>query len=476
MLILNIITEFRIIYRNYWLAAITLLLLVLCLYAGWNGNNRVTEREENIVAAIDEMKTSDELMVARLDSLTSGQEINLASWQFPSVPTAVGDNNPRVAAFRPGQLSLIATGQSDMFNHYVKPTLTDDSFSIGFMELASPVSLLMGNFDLSFVLIYLLPLVIISFSYNILSSEKEQGSLLLIASSPLSLRLWLLQKVLTRFFIVNLLLSVCLWLTFLFNGVSIGKPFFVFLGQVWLYAAFWFILAYVLNLLGASSSNNAMYLIGSWIILVLAIPSLINQSANTVYPAPSRTLLINEMRTLQAEIDAEQDKILDSYLRNHPELITTREAEEGTAYLWWQRYFASKDLLLDEMSPLLAEYDQSLRKQQHWVNQFSFLSPSVLFQNNINYLAETSTAHYDVYRQSVLTFTEEWRSFFLPLIFKDVPFTKDMIAELPEFRFDKSEMTSPIATNLLILLGINISLMILSFTMNRRHRVERVMS
>lgn len=476
MLILNIITEFRIIYRNYWLAAITLLLLVLCLYAGWNGNNRVTLREENILAAIDEMKTSDELMIARLDSLTLGLEINLASWQYPSVPTATGDHYPRVAAFKPSQLSLISTGQSDMFNHYVKPTLTDDSFSIGFTELASPVSLLMGNFDLSFVLIFLLPLVIISFSYNILSSEKEQGSLLLIASSPRDIHLWLLQKVLTRFLIINLLLSVCLWLTFLFNGVTIEKPFFAFLVLVWVYSAFWFTLAYVVNLWGASSSNNAMYLIGSWIILVLAIPSLINQSANAVYPAPSRTLLINEMRTLQAEIDAEQDKILDSYLRNHPELITSREAEEGTAYLWWQRYFASKDLLLDKMSPLLAEYDESLRKQQRWVSKLSFLSPSVLFQNNLNYLAETSAVHYDVYRQSVLTFTEEWRNFFLPLIFQEKPFTKAMISKLPEFRFEKSEVISPVATNLLLLLGISIGLLFISFPVNKKRGVERLMT
>lgn len=476
MLILNIITEFRIIYRNYWLTAITFLLLILCLYAGWNGNNRVAQREENIAAAIEEMETSDELMVAYLDSLSLGLEINLASWQYPSAPTATGDNYPRVAAFKSSQLSLIATGQSDMFNHYVKPTLTDDSFSIGFTELASPVSLLMGNFDLSFVLIFLLPLVIISFSYNILSSEKEQGSLLLIAASPQDLRLWLLQKVLTRFLIINLLLSICLCLTFLVNGVSIGNQFFVFLSLVWVYSAFWFTLAYVVNLLGASSSNNAMYLIGLWIILVLAMPSLINQSANAVYPAPSRTLLINEMRTLQAEIDSEQDKILDSYLRNHPELITSRDADESTAYGWWQRYFASKDLLLDEMSPLLAEYDQSLRKQQRWINKFSFFSPSVLFQNSLNHLAETSAAHYDVYRQSVLAFTEEWRNFFVPLIFQEKPFTKNMISELPEFQFDKSQVSSPVILNLLVLATINIGLIFISFVVNKKRGVEKLMT
>ena len=474
MLRLNIKTELRTIFRNHWLAAITILLMTLCLYAGWNGQSHVDQRQQSIDAVKESMHKGDELLLARLDSLEQGFELNMPTWQYPNSPTATGNFNPRVAAFEPGTLSLVATGQSDMFNHYVKPTLTGDSFSIAFTELTSPVSLLMGNFDPAFVLVYLLPLVIISFCYNILSSEKEQGSLVLIASSPLSLRLWLLQKILIRFAVVALLLGLCLLLMLLFNGVSIDITTLQFILVVWLYTAFWFTLAYLVNLRGRTSARNAITMLGLWVALVLAIPSLISQTANALYPVPSRALLINEMRTLQAKLDKEQDKILDDYLRNHPELIT-RDADESTAYGWWQRYFASKDLLAQEMEPLIRNYDESLSKQQAWVDQLSFLSPAVLFQNNLNHMAQTSTAHYHAYRESVLGFSEEWREFFLPTVFQDQPFTKEMVAQFPAFRFNPAEIRSPLLMNSVILIGIMAGLMLAGFALNSAKQTEQLM-
>ncbi|MCE7995393.1 MAG: DUF3526 domain-containing protein [Roseivirga sp.] len=474
MLTLNIITELRTIFRNYWLAAITLILITICLYAGWNGQNHVNRHEDSIVAALEEMQSADELMAARLDSIDQGLEIGLPTWQYPNSPTATGDGAPRVAAFPPGNLALISTGQSDMFNHYVKPTLTGDSFSIGFTELSSPVSLLMGNFDPAFVLVYLLPLIIISFCYNILSSEKEHGSLVLVASSPLSVRHWLLQKIAVRFVVLILILTICLLLMLMMNGVMINTDALLMILMVWLYAAFWFAMAYFINLRGKSSARNAITLLGLWVALVLAIPSLISQSASTFYPVPSRALLVNEMRNIQAELDKQQNEILDDYLRNHPELIT-RDADESTAYGWWQRFFASKDLVSERMAPLLANYDQSLKKQQHWVNQLSFLSPAIVFRNSLDHMAETSTAHYDNYRQSVMTFADEWRDFFLPMVFQDKLFTKDMIAELPAFDMERSGLKSPVSTNATILLVMVAGLMLASLVMNRVGETEHLM-
>lgn len=474
MLSLNIITELRTIFRNYWLAAITILLITICLYAGWNGQNHVDRHKESITAALQEMQDSDELMVARLDSIDRGLKIDLPTWQYPSSPTATGDGAPRVAAFSPGNLALISTGQSDMFNHYVKPTLTGDSFSISFTELSSPVSLLMGNFDPAFVLVYLLPLIITSFCYNILSSEKEHGSLVLVASSPLSVRRWLLQKIAVRFVVLILLLTLCLLLMLMLNGVMINADALLLMIMVWLYAAFWFAMAYFINLRGKSSARNAITLLGLWVALVLAIPSLISQSASTFYPVPSRALLVNEMRTLQAELDKRQNEILDDYLRNHPELIT-RDADESTAYGWWQRFFASKELVSERMAPLLSNYDQSLKKQQHWVNRLSFLSPAIVFRNSLDHMAETSTEHYDTYRQSVMTFADEWRDFFLPMVFQDKPFTKEMMADLPAFQMERSDLKSPVSANAIILLVMITGLLLASFLLNRTGATEQLM-
>ena len=43
-------------------------------------------------------------------------------------------------------------------------------------DLNNPSNLLLGNIDFSFVLIFLFPLLIIAFTYNIISEEKESGT------------------------------------------------------------------------------------------------------------------------------------------------------------------------------------------------------------------------------------------------------------------------------------------------------------
>ncbi len=477
MFSLNIKTEIRNLFRNYWLSAITIILVALCLYSGWNGNRRVEKIGSSISNAKDEMRASDILLAARLDSLNQGYTLkDVPSWQSPHLATATGNYNPRVAALEPTNLTLIATGQSDMFNHYVKPTLNGDSFSIAFTEMTSPVSLLMGNFDPAFVLVYLLPLVIIAFCYNILSSEKEQGSLVLIASSPLSMRVWLLQKVLIRFFVLAILLLICLSGMLILNGAFNVADLLQLTGVTCLYAGFWFALAYFINLRGTSSAFNAISLLGLWVTFVLVIPSLLSQSASVLYPVPSRALLINEMRIEQASIDKEQDKILDNYLRNHPELIVNEEKDsgEGTAYGWWQNYFASKDILEERMTPLIKTYDESLANQQTWVNNLGFLSPTILFQNSLIDMAGTSTAHYNAYRSQVLAFSDEWKAFFLPLVFNDKPFEKGMLAELPEFQFNRSAINSPLFKNSILILASILVLVILSFVATGSVETERL--
>ena len=51
-------------------------------------------------------------------------------------------------------------------------------------EVESPLNLMVGRFDLTFVVIYLLPLLVLALSFNVLSEEREQGTLALTCCSP----------------------------------------------------------------------------------------------------------------------------------------------------------------------------------------------------------------------------------------------------------------------------------------------------
>ncbi|NJN24905.1 MAG: DUF3526 domain-containing protein [Cyclobacteriaceae bacterium] len=441
--------EFISLVRQRWLQFLILILSALVLFAVLNGKQRVDQRLSDIQSAQEAVAEKDSIGVILLDSIEAGFTVNVPRWYMPDQPNVMGYSYLRVAAMPPDEMAIIATGQSDIYTHYVKPNMYGESFELNYTELSNPVQLMFGSFDLSFVLIYLLPLIVIAFTYNILSQEREQGILQVIASHPVSVFRWLLQKALMRYLLLSGILVVLLFAILSFAGVSlvedIGKSLtFIFLTLG--YLLFWFVLACLVNLKGQSSANNAVWLIAWWIFLVLLVPSSVNQMANSLYPVPSRAKLINELRVVNAHAEEKADELLEGFLRDHPELAGFEGGSVG-----WQEYFATQDLIKSEIQPVLDEYEIRLKQQQDWVDQIRFISPALLLQSSFNEISGTSTRHYEDYRQQVSDFALVWRDHFLPMIFRGEKFTKEMMPGLPEFEYQPPTSYRLTAANMLAL-------------------------
>lgn len=417
---------------------LALVLLGIFIFAGINGKQKVDGRLQIINAAKTEMENGDNTLIKLLDSIENGFQVtSVPYWRTPDQPMAAGNNYPRVAAMEPNPLTFTAVGQSDLYTHYVKPTVSGDDFALNFTELASPVQLLFGSFDLAFVIVFLLPLIIIAFSYNVLSSEKENGSIKLLASEPVSVYKWLMQKLLLRFFWLSVLLVFSILVVFLLNGVAITEnlsKIIIFFILILAYALFWFAMAFVVNLSAGSSAKNAITLLGLWVLLVLVTPAVVNQLANSLYPMPSRAAMINEMRVMKADAAKKQDAILDAYLRDHPEYAQ----QDTTKYTFWHRYMASQKLIKDELAPVLSSYESQITKQQQLVKNFRFASPAIIVQENLSKIAGTSTENYESFRKQVNNFAGEWRSFFVPMLYKNEVFTKEKVSYLPVFKYQAS--------------------------------------
>ena len=471
-------TELLMLLRSRWLLLLPVLLLALCLFAAYNGKQKVEKRRAAISQAMAEVAEGDQMMRLALDSLAAGHAVRgISPWRLPSRPTAVGNYHPRVAAVRIEDISLIATGQSDLYADLVKPTLTGEDFALNFTEMTSPVQLMFGSFDLSFVLIYLLPLIVIAFSFDLLSGERERGTLRLLAAQPMEVFNWLMQKTALRFGVLAAITAVSLLAALVISGVSLTQNAAA-VGQFLLlslaYLLFWFGLAWLVNLAGKSSAQNAVSLLALWVGIVLLIPSVVSQLASSLHPAPSRTRMIHEMRSLKAETEKEQDQILAEYLRNHPELAVENADDPATAYGWWQRYFAAQDLVKQKLEPLFSQYDRQLALQQAQADRFRFASPAILMQEALSDLAKTSTPHYQDYRKQVIEFAAEWRAFFLPMIFKNQDFTLDKLAALPAFRYEKATGGGYFQINLWSLLLYALGLPLLGMLRYRRSLIENL--
>jgi ABC-2 type transport system permease protein len=392
----NFTYELKLLIRNKWLPILSLLLLISFVFATYNGNYRTKKRIEQIASIEAKVMESDANMLKLLDSVEKGMEVKTNPRRIPNTPMAIGYQHPRTVTMPPNGMSAIAIGQSDIFSDIIMPVTVDDDFSIDFTEMTSSVQLLFGSFDLTFVIIYLLPLLIIAFSYNILSAEKERGALRLLASQPISIYKWIFQKMILRFGWLSVIMIIALIISFLISGIDLFQIQFIWLiGLILVYMLFWFSLSFLINLVGSSSAKNAAYLIGLWVFFVLLVPSAINQIANSFYPTPSRNKMVNTMRTLKVDVSKKQDKVLDHYLRDHPELA----AKEGEGnYSFWHKYMASMDLVAKEIDPLFSLYDEQLKGQQAYVNKWIWLSPSLIINKAMNRISGNSTVDYQNFK------------------------------------------------------------------------------
>lgn len=186
MFLNNIVYEVKLLKRSHWLFILLASTLVLFAYATFNGEKNVEKRLSDIAVAQDELNKKDSIVRATLVDIEKGKELNIPYYQLPSEPMVIGYRHPRLAVMQPQALSFISTGQSDMYTHFKSPTVYGNNFALDYSEMVNPVQLLFGNFDLAFVIIYILPLIIIAFTFNTLSKRERAWNITTVGRSAQS--------------------------------------------------------------------------------------------------------------------------------------------------------------------------------------------------------------------------------------------------------------------------------------------------
>jgi ABC-2 type transport system permease protein len=145
---------------------------------------------------------------------------------------------------------------------------------------------LSGNFDLAFVLVYLLPLLIIALCFNLLSAEREESILTLLLAQPVRPATVLSAKLAFRTALVLALAGLLSAVGMAWAGVPLDGRVPTWLALTTLYCLFWFGVALVVTAWQRTSALNAMALLGVWLVLVALVPSLLNLGVAAARPVP----------------------------------------------------------------------------------------------------------------------------------------------------------------------------------------------
>jgi ABC-2 type transport system permease protein len=380
----------------------------------------------------------------------------------PRSPSTVGMSWGSVVVLPPAPLLSLAIGQADIYPaSYTVAARTQESVQPG-DSIESPLKLMTGHFDLAFVILFLYPLLIVATTFDLTSSEKEQGTLSLLLSQPVSQGTLVRGKTLSRILLIVApgMLLPSLGLLFAgpsWSGETWGVRLFLWVATVFAYGLFWFALALWVNSLGFRSTTNALLLSGAWLLLVVVVPALVNLGVSLAHPVPSRVEFVTATRLATNEARIKGSELLGRFLEDHPELSADKAAQSDFAVAQMARDRA----VAEQLAPVLSRYEDALSRQHESVDRLRAASPTLLAQSLLYDIAGTGADRQRHFKQQVDAFHEAWRAFFEPRVLAGTSLSAADYDAFPRFQFVDEPMPSVVSRTglpLLILLAVSLAL------------------
>jgi ABC-2 type transport system permease protein len=377
----------------------------------------------------------------------------------PRSPALMGGlyHGGRIAAMPPGPLGMLSIGQADLYPYYFTVSIKSREAFIGADEIENPEILFTGRIDVAFAIVSLFPLVILALSFNVLSIEKEQGTLPLVLSQQVSLRTLVAAKVLVRaVLVVGVAVAIACVATAL-GGADVWHAGTIWRLLVWIvavasYGLFWFALAVLVNAAGRSSSANAVVLAGVWLAFVLLIPTLVNSATSAAYPLASRVEMIQAIRRASDAANARGSELLGRFFQDHPDMVRASAALSTDDF--YSRRLAVQEDVERQAQPVLDRFSEQLARREHFVNRFQYLSPAMVVQMLFNDIADASSARYRHFVAQVDDYHKAWRAFFYPRILQRATLSDRDWEEMPTFVYHPEPERAVLGRALTGLIGL----------------------
>lgn len=348
-------------------------------------------------------------------------------------PAVVDFRLHRSVYHQPGAFSLLCIGMSDIARYYY-PITVKGGYVPAEEKVNNPEHLLAGNFDVAFLFIYLLPLIAICLSYNLLSQEKEQGTLSLLLVQHGSLSSILLMRLIVRYLILLagiLVVSIAGIMLAPGNSQSAWRELPAWLGVCSAYLAFWMGLIWFMLSWNAPAAVNLITMLAAWLLLLIVIPAgcrfMINRSY-TDHTAGNASV--------QREIEWEtwelpQKQLLDSFYAAYPQYRNAQAYDTGATSS--RRAMAYYELVARRMQRVTAIQTAAQEENMQGVKASYYYNPAVYAQALLNSIARTDAGDYNQFRRQAEGFRSKWKHFFYRLHFNDLLFTAATYKALPDY-------------------------------------------
>jgi len=294
------------------------------------------------------------------------------------------------------------------------------------LGVSNPQSLLFGKADLLFSVSVVISLLAFIFTFNVISGEKEEGTLRLMMSNPVPRWQILLGKLIGNYavFLIPFLLSIIIALMVLnisgsvpLFSAKIFPAFLVIFSASVLFILAMFMLGMLVSTLTHRSITSIVVLLFVWTVLILAVPKISPMLAEVLYPVKSQQVanLQKELarKSLERELDQKLRELYDRIVGTSGGISSAPKTEEERKAR--AQYDEEKILLEEAYQRRIAEEIRKL--EQDYINKrniqgsiarsFSRLSPVSCYTYLLTEISRTGALEMVNLRDNARRFQQE---------------------------------------------------------------------
>jgi ABC-2 type transport system permease protein len=332
----------------------------------------------------------------------------------------------------PSPAIVYSMGQAEQYGFYKSISVNSSPYDADMAEeISNPERLQTGTLDFSFVVIFLLPLLLLILLYNIKVGEAEQGFLPLIYVQTGEKNKWLLARVafygVLLFMISFALLLYGAMLTRVFESQS--KTFFQIGFWILLYLLFWILINYLILLKSKTIVANILQMVGVWLIFAFIIPASVHQWVSIEKPTNLMIDMIDVWRNSQEKIFSQPDSVIDQQLYALIPEIQHAEISKDTTRKVMARMYSMSALAQELLKASITAITKENQAKNDLIGSSFWFNPVSFFQNKFNTLSQTHYQDYENYRQGIQTLIDKRIKIMVVDIWKDTKVDKNRYLE-----------------------------------------------
>lgn len=333
-------------------------------------------------------------------------------------------------------LGILGVGQNALFPDQIQVSTVWSSLRQSRETIENPLLLAVGIIDVSFIVVYLVPLLVIAWLFDLLSSERERGTLPLMLMQSAHL---------PTLFAVRIGLRLALIMGVLFGVILLVTPgdllkhfdFLIWSGACLAWAMLWCGLTLLVNSFRLSSPTNAVLLVSVWLFGLVLLPSLTSLTISSVYPVPSRLEMVVASREAESSAERDRKRHLVEFLSQNPKLrekVATSGAASGD--FSWPEWILMMQTAERSTAKIRKRYNDQLAHQEQFVDSIHALLPGAFMQVTLDEICGVSRKRHIDFERQAADFNAEWSTYFQNRIFEGKQFGPQDLPSLPRFRYD----------------------------------------